>query len=141
MGILRSWIISCQSNICRGGLLVTLALALGGLLTSPAVAGTLEPAAGAVTGGSDPVPTMKTLDQVPPPWSQRLPWSTQANCSRFQVLSRLLSGGGGLPVIDFWGVLDRETGLVWEKSPSSEKSNLTVALHNCLDKDVGGRLG
>jgi len=62
-------------------------------------AGDLEPPPEAVDGSGNPVSTMKTLDQIPPVWSQKLPAS-----ERF-VLVR-----------DDYGVLDKETGLVWSSS-------------------------
>ena len=61
-----------------------------------------------------------------PSWDQQLPAST-----RFIVLLN-------------WGsaaVLDRETGLVWEKSPDATQRNLTQAQAHCLTNRVGGRKG
>lgn len=45
--------------------------------------------------------TMKTLDQIPPTWSHTMPAA-----QRFEV------------VFDGEAVLDKETGLVWEQSPT-----------------------
>lgn len=78
------------------------------------MAGNLEPPGDAVTGGGDPVSTMKTLKQIPPTWSQVLPCPTQINCPRFEVLSRVV-----INFIQEWGVLDRNTGITWEKVPTS----------------------
>src|SRR4029434_2696444 len=62
-----------------------------------------------------------------PSWDQQLPAST-----RFIVLSN-------------WGgaaVLDRETGLVWERSPDSTFTpTWSDAQLGCAAKDVGGRGG
>ena len=66
---------------------IAMALFLPGLVS----AGDLEPSAA-------PGPTMKTLDEIPPTWSQKLPAS-----ERFEL------------VLDGEAVLDKETGLVWAK--------------------------
>jgi hypothetical protein len=61
-----------------------------------------------------------------PSWDQQLPAST-----RFIVLSN-------------WGsaaVLDRETGLVWEQSPSATRQPWASAQSICNRKAVGNRLG
>jgi Protein of unknown function (DUF1566) len=62
-----------------------------------------------------------------PSWDQQLPAST-----RFIVLSN-------------WGnaaVLDRETGLVWEKAPTPSFSFTWVgASFHCVDLNLGGRTG
>jgi hypothetical protein len=87
-------------------------------LAGIALAGDLEPP-------GPPGPTMKTLDEIPPTWSQVLPAS-----ERFQV------------VMNGEAVLDRETGLVWEKAPDSSTArtwyDAVVYGHN---KNVGGRKG
>jgi hypothetical protein len=69
---------------------------------------------------------MKTLDQIPPTWDQVLPAS-----ERFV----LVMGGAG--------VLDKETGLVWEKLPTSVGDSViwSSALSGCADLFKGGRLG
>jgi hypothetical protein len=73
-----------------------------------------------------PGPTMKTLDEIPPAWSQILPVE-----QRFQMVM------GGV------AVLDRETGLVWERSPSAfaEGNDWSLALLACSDLSLGGRKG
>jgi uncharacterized protein DUF1566 len=77
-----------------------------------------------------------------PSWDQKLACTTTADCPRFIVLSN-------------WGseaVLDRETGLVWEKSPASTQhrwTNVGVspaptiinARSECTTRTVGGRQG
>jgi len=69
------------------------------------------------------------LDQIPPAWSQILPAA-----DRFQ----LVMGGAA--------VLDKETGLVWEKSPETSPEPTTTqtwfnARGYCNQQQVGGRLG
>ena len=67
---------------------IATALLLPGLVS----AGDLEPSAA-------PGPTMKTLDEIPPTWSQKLDAS-----ERFEL------------VLDGEAILDKETGLVWSKN-------------------------
>jgi uncharacterized protein DUF1566 len=62
-----------------------------------------------------------------PSWDQTLPAST-----RFIVLANMNSEA----------VLDRETGLVWERSPSATAETFDrAAFFLCNSKNVGGRLG
>jgi len=65
-----------------------------------------------------------TLGQIPPAWSQILPAA-----DRFQ----LVMGGAA--------VLDRETGLVWEQSPSTSLFSWLNAQLHCNTLATGGRLG
>jgi len=81
-------------------------------------AGNLEPP-------GPPGSTMKTLDEIPPTWSQKITDSSK----RFEL------------VLDGAGVLDKETGLVWEKSPDTTQRTLADACSYCSDKEVGGRKG
>lgn len=80
-------------------------------------AGSLDPAAA-------PAPTMKTLDQIPPTWSQNLPAA-----QRFEL------------VLGNAGVLDKETGLVWEQSPSTVVNIWNSTMIICQNKSVGNRKG
>jgi hypothetical protein len=61
-----------------------------------------------------------------PSWDQTLPAST-----RFIVLSNM--GGNA--------VLDRETGLVWEQSPSAISDNYYNHSIRCMNLNTGGRTG
>ena len=61
---------------------------------------------------------------IPPAWSQKLPAA-----ERFV----LVMGGEA--------VLDKETGLVWEKSPDNAYRTWIAAINQCYSKQVGGRLG
>jgi hypothetical protein len=65
-----------------------------------------------------------------PTWSQKLTCDV-GNCPRFQVLADFNNEA----------VLDRETGLVWEKSPSTDTYNWSNALIICAERNVGGRMG
>ncbi len=85
-------------------------------------AGNMEPS-------GPPAPTMKTLDQISPTWSQKLPCDGTA-CPRFE----LVMGG--------WAVLDKETGLVWAKNASlSGTRDWLSAQSYCFDIGIGGRKG
>ncbi|HLE88305.1 MAG TPA: DUF1566 domain-containing protein [Candidatus Brocadiaceae bacterium] len=59
---------------------------------------------------------------IPPAWYQKLPAA-----ERFQL------------VLDNAAVLDKETGLVWEKSPDTTRRNWADAIYYAYDKTVGGR--
>ena len=92
-------------------------------------AGNLEPSA-------PPGSTMKTLDEVPPTWSQKLPAS-----ERFELVLPIVEELGGFQVIFYKAVLDKETGLVWEKSPDTTKRDWYEACVHCYQREVGGRKG
>ncbi len=66
-----------------------------------------------------------------PAWDQKLDCNSSANCPRFVELSN-------------WNgeaVLDRETGLVWEKSPTTTPRTWLLASVSCVQKTVGNRKG
>ena len=66
-----------------------------------------------------------------PSWDQKLQCDTPATCPRFVVLANWNSAA----------VLDRETGLVWEKAPSTLNPGWVDASDHCLKLDLGGRGG
>ena len=46
-----------------------------------------------------------------------------------------------LPAFNSDAVLDKQTGLVWEKSPQTTSAKWSVARHACIEKNVGGQKG
>ena len=66
-----------------------------------------------------------------PSWDQTLQCDTAATCPRFIVLTSMNSEA----------VLDRETGLVWEKTPSASPLGWFNASFHCLTLNTGGRTG
>jgi len=46
-----------------------------------------------------------------------------------------------LPAFNSEAVLDKETGLVWEKSPQTTTARWSVARRTCIEKTVGGQKG
>jgi len=112
----------------RGGTIklavsIYVAIAVAMLLPCLSHAGILEPPSG------PPVSTMKTLDEIPPTWSQKLPCDSAANCPRFEI------------VMDGAGVLDKETGLVWQKDLNITTYNWHYAFQACALLSLGGRKG
>ena len=97
--------------------MITAFVALSAFLPGLVSAGDMEPP-------GPPGSTMKTLDQIPPTWSQILPAS-----ERFE----LVMGGGA--------VLDKETGLVWERSPDTTGRTWINACSHCYKREVANRKG
>jgi len=66
-----------------------------------------------------------------PAWDQTLACTTTATCPRFIVLSNMNSEA----------VLDRETGLVWERSPLTTTYSWTGARFQCTSRTIGSTTG
>ena len=109
------------------------------ILCIPALtlAGDLEPS-------GPPGPTMKTLDEIPPTWSDRLdstdgsilPLFLGCDSSRFECI---FSSGSPIPTPK--AILDKETGLVWERSPDNSLLPWALAGQACHVVEIGGRWG
>jgi hypothetical protein len=68
---------------------------------------------------------------APPAWDQKLQCDTLTTCPRFVVLSNW----------DGQAVLDRETGLVWERSPDLTPRDWYFASIHCANRVVSDRYG
>lgn len=98
--------------------IITVFISAAFLLPKLIGAGELEPSA-------PPGPTMKTLDEIPPTWSQTL-----------------LASERFVPVLNSEAVLDKETGLVWAADANIfETETWSNAIYWCADLDLGGRKG
>ncbi|MBA2592614.1 MAG: DUF1566 domain-containing protein [Gammaproteobacteria bacterium] len=98
----------------------TVALGNGDVFTALGTGGGNYPEVGDRIALQQPQPHLKN-------WSSKI-----ANAKeRFVVLSAFSQGA----------VLDMETGLVWERSPSTKLSTWLEAIGDCYSRIVGGRLG
>ena len=82
-----------------------------------------------VVGLADMGQAHSPLDRPPyglPAWDQTFPAET-----RFVVLENFSSAG----------VLDQNTGLVWERSPETMRADWKAAKSSCLNKTIGGQRG
>lgn len=70
-------------------------------------------------------PTIRTTKELQPAWSTKIKKASK----RFQL------------VLDGAAVFDKETGLVWEKSPDTETKTWAQAVNYAYTKEVGGRKG
>jgi hypothetical protein len=66
-----------------------------------------------------------------PSWDQTLACTASASCPRFVVLSNMNNDA----------VLDRETGLVWERAPFNGRTNFAGAALTCAARITGDRFG
>jgi hypothetical protein len=100
---------------------ITLAASWAGIIN----AGPLDPL-------GDPASTMQPLDDIPGSWSRVLSSSGADPCAseRFHCV-----------LANSEGVLDRETGLVWDREPTEGTTDWDSAIRSCHDRDRGNRLG
>jgi len=83
-------------------------------------------AAGDLDPSGAPLPTMKTLDEIPPSWHQTL-----SDSERFES------------VMGDTALLDKETGLVWTRNANlaSGTDHWQEAINYCRDLEIGSRKG
>lgn len=103
-----------KKRLILGG---AIAIAIALILPLTVQAGDLQPSA-------PPAPTMKTMDNVTPTWSQKI-----AGAERFEL------------VLDEFGVLDKETGLVWQRRLYLEPVPWQNAILSCYNHHEAGRKG
>lgn len=106
-------------NIERGirNTAILLAIFVSFVLPAGVLAGSLDPPA-------TPAPTMRTLEELKPIWNRIIPAA--------QRFTDALEGSA---------VLDKETGLVWAKTPDSNQRTWQAATDYCADVALGGRKG
>lgn len=73
--------------------------------------------------------TMRTLDELVPSWSKTLPAAGGCDSQRFDC------------VLGDVAVLDRETGLVWDRAPDGTNRDWDASYRFCAARTVGGRQG
>ncbi len=118
-----------SNTIIRAGWLVAgvLALFVVTAMTGIVSGGPLDPPGA-------PVPTMKTLHQVPGSWSRALVANDGPDTCHSSRFLCVLAGDAA--------VLDAETGLVWERVPSAvAQVNWAAARNNCRALALGSRKG
>ncbi|HSB68325.1 MAG TPA: DUF1566 domain-containing protein [Candidatus Methylomirabilis sp.] len=104
---------------------------LGAMVLLAVVGFSVTVLAGNLDPPGAPAPTMKTLDQIPPTWSIKLQCDTSQNCPRFVVLADFANEA----------VLDKETGLVWQRSLDTTTYNWQGAQIYCFGRSDGQRFG
>ena len=93
--------------------------------------------AGVISAGSLDPPgpigsTMKSLDDIPGSWNRMLSTSGTDPCATERFDCVLTADAA---------VLDRETGLVWEREPSEGTNDWDTAIRVCHDRITGDRMG
>lgn len=107
-----------QQESLVASLIITVFMATALFLPGLVSAGDLEPSA-------PPGPTMKTLDEIPPTWSQKFATANE----RFEL------------VLDGQGVLDKETGLVWARDATTVAGSWHHAFVYCRSIAISDRKG
>lgn len=110
------------------GLGLVLGIGMGAVIGGSLWAGMLDPPSSAVSNDT-PTSTMRPLDELHGAWSQKFSCETQQSCERF------------ISVLDDEAVVDKETGLMWERSPDPGLQAWQGSLGVCYGRQVAGRKG
>ena len=105
-------------------LVLAVGIAIVAMLASGARGGPLDPPGA-------PTSTMKTLDDIPPSWSQVLANDLTDVCHSPRY--KCVMGNSQ--------ILDRETGLVWQFAPPTGQETWLAATADCMNAQLGGRYG
>jgi hypothetical protein len=112
--------------VSRGGWLVAgvLTLALVASLGRVVFGGPLDPS-------GPPASTLRSLGELPPSWHQNLS-STGTDACHTERFECVLGGDA---------VLDRETGIVWERAVTGAAQTWPDAFKTCTERGTGGGAG
>jgi hypothetical protein len=115
---------------------------LGALAIAVLAIGARDVQGGPLDPPGPPAPTMQALNQMPPDWMLQLSAATGCGSQRFEcVMLQVLC----TPTchFSFDGVLDHETGLVWQRDLANWNGNMSweQAMTACLNYTGGGRSG
>jgi hypothetical protein len=119
-----------------------MALGIGALYAFSALAGVVS--GGSLDPPGPPGPSMKSLDDISGIWDRQLVANDGPSCnsSRFTCVMLRQTCSNQVCFFTYDGVLDRETGLVWQRDPSTNPSVVWAnATSACYDISLGGRLG
>jgi hypothetical protein len=106
------------SDVARFIITAAIACALSGLAVITASAGSLTPP-------GPPGSTMRTMEELKPAWNNIIP----------------VPNGRFVDAMNGFAVLDKETGLVWAKTPDSLPRNWKTSNQFCTQLFYGGRMG
>jgi hypothetical protein len=126
-----------QSILRRAGWALAGALAIGVIAVAArgAHGGPLDPP-------GTPGPTMLSLDHLPPDWMLKLSAANGCSSQRFEcVMLRVICNPNCH--FNFEGVLDHETGLVWQRDLTGTQTGRTwsQAVTDCLNFQGGAKYG
>src|SRR5664279_1926786 len=103
--------------------------------------GSITASAGNLYPPGPPAPTMRTVEQLKPSWDRIISPADQRFVGALQYHPGTVGPGNviGMPYPEAY--LDKETGLVWPKTPYTTPLDWYSATSYCLNLVLGGRSG